>query len=102
MVVKLKDIKFSRLEHYPHGSKSHPRYDWDSLKKSILTNGYNPNKFGFITISSDGYCINGHHRTVILRELYDDYYEVEVIKLKSTYIKQFLINVIKDILNIKK
>jgi hypothetical protein len=99
--LKLKEINFGYLERYPKGSKSHPKYDWKGLEESILKYGYTPSKFGYVSISSDNYCINGHHRIVLLKELYGDTFEIEVIRLKLPYVKQFTVNVFKQIFKIK-
>lgn len=60
-------------------------YDWDKLKESLITNGYAPEKYNYIRvreeIKSDGkskyICLDGNHRTNVLRELYGNNYEIE-------------------------
>lgn len=97
-LIKLKLIKFSFLESYGRGTNSDPKYDWGVLKKSITENGWCPSKFGYITISKDSYCINGHHRVVLLKEMYGEDFKVEVIRLKYNYKKIFLKNLLKDLI----
>ena len=61
-------------------------YDWDKLKDSLITNGYTPEKHNYIRVreevKSDGnikyVCLDGNHRTNVLRELYGNDYEIEV------------------------
>lgn len=100
-LIKLKDIKFGRLDNYNKGFDSDPNYEWDVLKESIKTNGWSPKTFSYITISEDNYCINGHHRIVLLKEIFCDDFEVEVIRLKGCYKLILFKNIIKDLFNLR-
>lgn len=81
--VKIKDIK-PRITHEEvsfgdklKNTRNGILYDWDGLRESILKNGVlNPLK---VKKSSDGYLVvDGHHRLRVLKELYDDNYEISV------------------------
>ena len=99
--VKLKDIKFGYLDNYNKGIDSDPKYEWDILRESIKTKGWSPNDFGYVTISEDNYCINGHHRIVLLKEIFGDYFEVEVIRLKGSYRVILFKNILTDLFNLR-
>lgn len=96
--IKLGDVKFSRLENYNKGIKSQPNYDWDLLRQSINRHGFKPSLFGYITISNDSYCIDGHHRITLLKEIFDEDYIIEVKKLKYSYNWIFFKNISKDVI----
>lgn len=70
----LKDIKFTKnnlsFKSDFLNKKEESRYDWEGLEKSLIENGYKPEKYGYITISKDGYVYDGHHRTSILQTIF--------------------------------
>jgi hypothetical protein len=99
-LIKLKDIKFG-LDSYKKGFNSDLYYEWDVLQKSIEINGWSPNTFGYVLISEDNYCIDGHHRVVLLREMFGGNFKIEVIRLKGKYKWVFLKNVLKDLINLR-
>ena len=74
--VKIKDIHHSFPKGgYRYGDEG---YDFEGLKNTIVTNGYNPQKFKYILVSLGGTILNGHHRKEVLTELYGEGYEVVV------------------------
>ena len=93
----LKDIKFGYLDNYD----SDLEYEWDILRESIKTKGWSPNDFGYVTISEDNYCVNGHHRTVLLKEIFGDNFEIEVVRLKGSYRMILFKNILNDLLNLR-
>ena len=73
-------------------------YDWDTLKESLLTEGYQPDKFddGYIKVDMCGSVrakgvgfqhrginkvIDGSHRVILLKEIHGDDYMVKVIAI---------------------
>jgi hypothetical protein len=74
MLVKLKNIISTNHEK--------GEYDWESLRKSIITEGYNTEKYESIWVTKlykDFYLVmDGNHRFIILKEIYDDEHEIEV------------------------
>ena len=72
-----------------------PYYDWDTLKESLLTKGYQPEK------SNDGYIlikysvrnnkivegshrvVDGNHRVILLKEIHDDDYMIKVRTIEA-------------------
>ena len=100
--IKLKDIKFFCLEMYPEGSNSHKKYNWGFLKKSISDNGYDPKKYGYISISCDNYCVDGHHRIIVLKEKFGLDFEIDVIKHDKKFFRLFIKNVIRQIFKNEK
>ena len=90
-LIKLKELKFNYLNRKISLQKD---YDWDSLTDSIKTNGFIPEKYGYITISKDGMVLNGHHRCVVLKKLYHDDYEVKVFRKKFNYTLSIIFPVI--------
>jgi len=79
---KLKDIKIIYLNRNIGADK---RYDWEGLTNSIKSEGFLPEKYGYIIVSKDGYILNGHHRYITLSKLYDEEYEVKVDVAKLNY-----------------
>lgn len=55
-----------------------PRYDWETLKKSLDEKGYRPKEFRYIETTRKGLVINGNHRCHLLAEKYGYNYEVEI------------------------
>lgn len=100
-LISLREIKFSFLENYPKGVNSQPNYEWDVLRDSIKINGWNPQHFGYITISKDRYCINGHHRVVLLKEMYGDDFVVNVKRIDRNYWSILIKNIIKDFFKLR-
>jgi hypothetical protein len=90
-LVKLKEIKFSSL------NKQIPlqnNYDWESLTDSIKNEGFVPEKYGYITISKDGIVLNGHHRYVVLKKIYNDDYVVKVFRRRFNYIPSIFFSIL--------
>ena len=81
--VKLKDIKFHKWSKLGENKKDE-KYDWLKLKQSIIQNGFNQEQYK-IKISKDGYCLDGHHRITVLKELYGEDYEINVKVVKGNY-----------------
>jgi hypothetical protein len=75
MIIKLKYIISTKDVHKEE-------YDWETLRESIKTKGYDTNEYGKISVISfykDYYLVmNGNHRLFILNEFYDNDYKVEV------------------------
>ena len=75
MIIKLKYIISTKDVHKEE-------YDWETLRESIKTKGYDTNEYGKISVISfyKNYhlVMNGNHRVFILNEFYDDNYELEV------------------------
>lgn len=89
--IKLKEIKLICFGSSMSESFREKRgYEWDSLLDSIKINGFLPEKYGYITISKDKYCLDGYHRYVVLKELYGENYEINVIRKKRSYILEVL------------
>lgn len=92
-LIKLKDIKFSPFDkpknNIPYDSK---KYDWVRLSNSIKLNGFKPEKYGYMTISKNNYCLNGHHRYAVLKELYGENYELFVERKRLNYIPQITLD----------
>jgi len=85
----LKDIKFTKnnlafKNDYLERDKKHTHYDWEGLKKSLIENGYDPEKYGYIEISKDGYIYDGHHRTSVLQDIFINDEKKEVLIKKSS------------------
>jgi hypothetical protein len=99
--IKLKDIKFGCLDNYNKGINSDPKYEWGILRESLKKNGWSPETFGYITISENNYCVNGHHRTVLLKEIFGDDFEIEVVRLKGSYRMILFKNILTDLLNLR-
>jgi hypothetical protein len=96
MHVKLKNL-FSTKDF------KNENYDWETLRDSIITYGYDTKKYemiSVITLYKGHYLIlDGNHRFFILKEFYDDEYEIEV--KSSGYFKiTFLYLIIFIVLNI--
>jgi hypothetical protein len=94
MLVKLKNI----ITGY---NPKRFGYDWDSLRKSINDFGYdtiNHEPISIIHLYKGKYLVlNGNHRIVILRELYDGEHEIVVdVNKLSKILTHFL-----DIKNIR-
>lgn len=93
IIVKLKDIKFGIFDkpkkNIQYNSK---KYDWVGLTNSIKLNGFKPEKYGYMTISKNNYCLNGHHRYTVLKELYGDDYEIFVERKKLNYLPQIILD----------
>lgn len=79
--VKLKDLVATTYHGY---GKS---YDWDTLREKMVNDGYNPEidtlqvrKVMNLKKGQDRryYVVDGNHRLKILKELYDDNYEIDV------------------------
>jgi hypothetical protein len=100
-LIRLKDIKFGFLDNYSKGVYSDPNYEWDVLRKSIEVNGWSPQIFGYISISKDNYCINGHHRRVILKKIFGGEFQIQVIRLKVSYKLIVFKNIMKDLFYLK-
>ena len=75
MIIKLKYIISTKDVHKEE-------YDWETLRESIKTKGYDTNEYGKISVISFykkyHLVMNGNHRVFILNEFYDDNYELEV------------------------
>jgi len=93
MVVNyiLKDIKFPKQtasikKSFLNRSKSY-NYDWQSLENNLEVEGYNPEKYCYITISKDGYLQDGHHRVSVLQNMFinDENKTILVYKSKFKY-----------------
>ena len=66
-------------------------YDWDTLKESLLTGGYQPDKFddgyikvdmcGSVRAKDVGFQHRGINRVIILKEIHGDDYMVKVIAI---------------------
>jgi hypothetical protein len=76
-------------------------YDWDTLRKSINDFGYDTVKFEPISIiqlyKGNYLVLNGNHRIVILKELYNEEHE---IKANVNSLKKLFLHFL-DIKNIK-
>ena len=61
-------------------------YDWDTLKESLIHEGYTPTKYkdGYITVI-ENMVVDGSHRVILLNEIYGSDYivNVKVITPKS-------------------
>ena len=93
MVVKLKDVKplwVASLVRKRFWNKLYPSYNWEGLKSKLRAEGYSPNKYGFIEISSGGYVRNGNHRVILLRELHGNEFKIEVELYEPTKKKKGL------------
>jgi len=99
-LIRLGDIKFGYFDRYDKGISSQPNYNWGVLKNSIEKEGWNPSRFGYVTISNDDYCINGHHRIVLLKEMYGDNFIIEFKRINSKYWLITLKNTILDIIKL--
>jgi hypothetical protein len=85
MRIELKKLKELKISPLNSGIKFGDDYDWDFLINKIKSEGFNPEKYGYITISSNNVILNGHHRFKILKKLYDDDYEIKVRRLRLHY-----------------
>lgn len=100
--IRLKDIKFGRFDRpkktIPDNDKE---YNWTKLVDSIKKEGFTPEKYGYITISKDGYCLNGHHRYTVLKELYGENYEIKVFRKKMYYLPEVILHLFFYIIIVK-
>ena len=46
--------------------KGRTTYNWEELYNSILDNGYDPEKYHYITVNEDGNILDGFHRAAML------------------------------------
>ena len=87
MLVKLKYLKVVK-------NINNDVYEWESLRQSIKTEGYDVKKYGMIHVkkfcNNNYLIIDGNHRVFLLKEIYDDEHEIEV-KLTS-YLNLFIKN----------
>lgn len=84
--IKLKEIKFIIFGvTLSEDLKENRDYDWESLVDSIKNEGFLPEKYGYIIISKDNYCLDGYHRCTVLKELFGEDYEIKVIRKKLNY-----------------
>ena len=79
--VKLKDLVATAYHIYAKP------YDWDTLREKMVNDGYNPEidtllvtKIANFKKGQDVryYVVDGNHRLKLLKELYDDNYEIDV------------------------
>ena len=54
-------------------------YDWDTLKESLIHEGYTPTKYkdGYITVI-ENMVVDGSHRVILLNEIYGGDYIINV------------------------
>jgi len=78
-IIRVKDIKFNFIEKRTCNYVKQSWYNWDELKDSLNTHGYNPEKHNYITISSDNICVDGNHRLFLLKQSQEE----KVIKVKK-------------------
>ena len=59
---------------------THNNYDWDTLKESLITEGYKYNEGYMIVkkVNNTYTIIEGNHRTILLKEIHDDDYMIKV------------------------
>ena len=106
-VTQTKDEKLWRKKHMKGLKRGLQRlfkapestiYPWETLKESIEKEGYNPEKWGYITVVSrtkkDGKkqfsIINGNHRVEVLAALYGPDYKLKVQRTSRTTLKGVL------------
>lgn len=75
---KPKIIKKKQLKDLRFFKDLSPKYDWDSLKKSLDEKGYQPKQFRYIETTRKGLVINGNHRCHLLAEKYGYNHEIEI------------------------
>jgi len=96
-LVKLKEIKYypSLLKTYqPAISMTRDydeQYDWDQLKKDLIDYGYNTEKIPSIRVSKDNIILDGHHRIVILNELFGSEHEIIINNIGLKHYAAFII-----------
>jgi|TARA_R110000824_G_scaffold179053_3_gene359083 hypothetical protein len=90
--VKLKDLVATTYHGYAK------LYDWDTLREKMVNDGYNPEIDTLLVKKSVNfkkgqdrryYVIDGNHRLKLLKELYDDNYEIDVTCEKN-FIKKVI------------
>lgn len=91
--IRLKDLKFTFLNN----SYIVDGYDWPTLKDNIKSEGFLPEKYGYMTISKDGILLDGHHRHIVLKELYGENYKIKVIRKQKNYKIIVILFIIKSI-----
>jgi hypothetical protein len=83
MTIKLKYLIF--------GNDFNSKYDWESLRNSIKINGFNSNNdkpIKAIHFYREYYfLIDGNHRVFLLKELYDEDYEIDIYVETKSLIK---------------
>ena len=99
MIFSIKEIKLSDLPSYSFRNNYRANrfsltslFDWDakpiiydmkSLENSIKKEGYNPEKYGYITVipylfSNNYWVMDGKHRLAALKKIYNKDHKIKV------------------------
>lgn len=96
--VKISELRFKNL--FTDFPIERDRILWNEeqsqLKDKIIKEGYQPERYGYPEISNSNVCIDGHHRLVILKELYGEDYTLMVKMINRGWVKlTFLVILLK-------
>lgn len=98
--VKIKDIKFKYLFGYMPIKREYLTWTEEQikLKDTIKKRRYQPKKYGYPILCGNNVCIDGHHRIVVLKELYGENYKLKVCKNDTNWYSQLILSMIYSVL----
>jgi hypothetical protein len=97
--VKISDIRFKRFFGYRLVDRGSIKWDEEqlNLKDKIKGEGFDQEKYGYIIINHKNLCLNGHHRIVILKELYGEDHQVTVSRVRIGWYKLVFFAIVSKI-----
>lgn len=92
---KLKDIKITSFNNgielsFKNQNNKSCTYNWSHLTNSIESEGFLPEKYGYMVISKDCYILDGHHRYFVLNKKHGEDYEIKVSVGRLNYVPLLL------------
>jgi len=93
-ISEIHDHKYKDVDIKSKLNKRFTFFRWKKLTMSLINNGYQPEKYGYVTITNKGTVINGDHRMACLKYVYNSEFTINVKVVKHNYWYRYTIKLL--------